>query len=1632
MPSTSQPATGRPEIDGILWGLRWSGGTVTYAFPDSASDFPAGYGDEPTTDFFPVSVYQQEVVRYVFGLIESYTNLTFSYTGTNTGDLMFGQTSLAPTAYAYYPGDGNGGDIWFGDDFRNPRMGDYAFLTHLHEIGHALGLSHPHDSDGPIGGVLPLEYDYLNYTVMSYRDHYNGPLSYSLPQFHYPTSFMTLDILALQTMYGADYSTNSGNTVYSWSPTTGQQFINGVGQMTPGSGSGYFGDGASNHIMMTVWDGGGTDTFNFANYGLTASQSLNINIGAGAGIYLPNGTIYNSLLFDDDVRSLIENVIGSVNRDNITGNQADNRLDGRVGDDILSGEAGNDTLIGDEGDDQITGGSGNDRINGGVGDDILSGGSGIDVLDAGTGDNQLRGGFNRDIAMFGFNFIDAMIRFLPDGAIYVGTADGFNIIRSVEVLRFLDGDIEVSALRPDDTTAPTAMLPQDNLVVTGPGQVPQSWQGVTIQFNEDVTLGAGNVRIFYSDGTLYRTYAASDLFTDGDTLFVPYPTGAGQYYIEADPGVVVDMSGNEFEGISGRNALNFLIGVRSDDYPNSFGLDSGALTINGPALGGYISDNNDQDTFRVQLNSGQSYRFWIDASGVNGAGDLDVRIYDAYGSQVSGGDANEGLWITPTYTSTYYVYVTPRIQPVGESGAGDYSVQVVAGNDDMPAGPSTQVGLATGGTVSGVAQGESDIDWIRVELVYGHTYRFTASPSGGDASDYISMHLVRFNDGTLQYNPLPEDGNYTSLDSSSSTAGAQIVYTASATGTYFLRINADTAGTGTQNNGGTYSVTMTEGSYSAPLFLSAASYGGTNAPYSDLVLTFDRPFELASGFITINTGNPIIGNGGLLRIDVTDTSQVRIVGNTIRVNPSIELPAGRLSVQIDQSAVVGTDGTFFEWAAGAINTFVVGYHQYSNFQNYADDYLGTAATLGRVAIGQSATGEYHASGFNSGSFSGADTDWFRVELVAGQTYDFGLLTDTGLNPYISYGSGYLLHLQLVDASGAVIAQDMDNSGGHGNSRILFTATQSGVFFLAVSGETIGGGSTRPRYEVTMNDPQGLTVVGTSAGDVLRGSAGFDRIDGLGGADRMAGGLGGDTYTVDNAGDEIVEGLTGGVDTVLSSITLTLPTNVENIMLIGNGAIDATGSSGDNRLSGNDAANELRGLAGNDVIEGGGGNDRIDGGTGSDVMRGGAGNDIYYVDETADLVVEGSGQGNDAVYSLVSYTLRAGVEDLYLNGTVVRGTGNAEANRLFGNASANILDGGGGVDIMRGGAGDDVYYVDNFDDLVIENAGEGNDVVYSSANFCLRADVEDLTLIGSAVRAYGNAGSNRLIGNNSANILDGGAGADVMRGGAGNDTYYVDNVRDAIAEISGGGIDEVISSVSFALRSNFEILTLTGNAVRASGNNMYNRLNGNDANNVINGGLGGDIMRGGGGNDIYYVEDNSDHTIETAGAGRDRVYTTISWQLENHVEDLFARGSATINLTGNNLDNAIVGNAANNIIDGRAGADDLRGARGADTFVFRNGEFGGLTASTADRILDFRRAEGDRIDLQQVDAHRGIDGDQSFTFIGTAEFSGVAGQLRYQITNGNTYVYGDANGDGVADFLIRLDGSLNLAGGDFIL
>lgn len=389
-----------------------------------------------------------------------------------------------------------------------------------------------------------------------------------------------------------------------------------------------------------------------------------------------------------------------------------------------------------------------------------------------------------------------------------------------------------------------------------------------------------------------------------------------------------------------------------------------------------------------------------------------------------------------------------------------------------------------------------------------------------------------------------------------------------------------------------------------------------------------------------------------------------------------------------------------------------------------------------------------------------------------------------------------------------------------------------------------------------------------------------------------------------------------------------------------------------------------------------------------------GNDTYYVNHAGDTIVETFANGDDRALLSVSYTLPDNVERaavIVANGLTVTGSGGS--NVLTGNVGDDVLDGGLGGDTMIGGGGNDRYYVDSVGDTVTEAAGEGVDEVFAKVGYTLTANVEKLTLIGSAAVGTGNGLANTITGTDAVSnlfgmdgndtlngaggndLLDGGAGVDTMDGGTGDDRFIVDNGFETVFEAAGEGNDRVEASVSWTMTPEQEIETLTTTdaagtgAIDLMGNEFANRITGNAGNNILqgndgddslfglaghdvltgglgkdmleggigrdwlDGGAGHDMMSGGMDDDSYVVDTALDTVLELAGEGNDTVRTTLSsYTLTANVENLVYFGSSGFAGTGNDLANILDtrGASGNDMLKGMAGADTLYSGAGSDS------------------------------------------------------------------------------------------------------
>jgi len=363
-------------------------------------------------------------------------------------------------------------------------------------------------------------------------------------------------------------------------------------------------------------------------------------------------------------------------------------------------------------------------------------------------------------------------------------------------------------------------------------------------------------------------------------------------------------------------------------------------------------------------------------------------------------------------------------------------------------------------------------------------------------------------------------------------------------------------------------------------------------------------------------------------------------------------------------------------------------------------------------------------------------------------------------------------------------------------------------------------------------------------------------------------------------------------------------SVNNVWIAYNVTIEnAIGGSGNDILTGNDVDNSLDGGSGNDTLHGGAGNDTFDweasSRAGNDVFYGGTGDDIYVLDSVGDSVVENSGEGTDTIYVNFSFSLSSTpyVEELGAFGSNgVSLTGNSVNNEIRGELGNDTLDGGAGIDTLIGGLGNDTYIVDNASDITTETSTLTTeiDTVQSSVSYTLGANLEKLTLTGTAaINGTGNTLNNTLTGNDANNHLDGGAGNDTLYGGAGNDKFDWDTSQ----------------------RS------------------------------------GADVFYGGTGDDAYALDTANDSVVEYAGEGIDTIYSD-SYSLSNlpNVENLIAFSDSTgVTFTGNSASNLFRGSSNNDTIDGGAGNDYMDYSGNRASYIITAATNGYLITSVSDGV-----------------------------------------------------------------------------------
>ena len=1391
-------------------------------------------------------------------------------------------------------------------------------------------------------------------------------------------------------------------------------------------------DGYSNKSALEVSIAGTTDTLTIS--GFFYNDAVNRYNGVQQ-IKFADSTVWSLATI------LAKLYTGTAGNDVLRGTTAAEAINGGSGDDYLNGADGDDIVNGGDGNDSLFGEDGDDSLNSGIGNDYLIGGDGNDTMDGGTGNDTLGGGAGNNVYLFGKG----------DGQDFIyGNAGTPSILQfkssvtySEVLLRQVTSGLEVSIVgTPDKLTISGVFNGDDTSNDQNPIQQIRfaadntTWDLTTIL----AKLYAGTT----GNDTLRGTVAADTINGDSgdDSLIgalgndtVNGGDGNDTLYGEAGNDTLNGGAGNDY--LYGGDGLDMLDGGAGDDtlhggLSNSvylFGKGDGQDLINGYTPYDYTTGKF--NTLQLKTGVATSEIVFKQSNDIILGGNRALEVSIAGTTDkitVSGffyGDdtaniyngaqqikfADDTIWSPTTILAKLYAGTpgndTLRGTVAAEAingGTGDDDLNGARGDDTLSGGAGNDVldGENGNDTLDGGA-GDDTLDGGAGDNVYLF--------GKGDGQDLIG--------GYFNY---AIEGKLNTLQLKAGVATSEVVF--KRIYDKYWRYNAlevSIASTGDK-------VTINGFFYDDDT---------ANGPIQQIKFIDDTVWNVAAILAKFYAGT---AGDDMLRGTVAAD-----VINGAASNDSLNGAAGNdvLDGGSDNDSLYGETG-FDSLLGGSGNDSLDGGTDADTLDGGSGNDTLTGGLGNNIYLFGKGDGQDLITGSTNDATAGKlNTVQFKPgvlpsEVVLRQAYDNYWGGNRALELSISGSTDKITINGFFYADNPYSAYNPVQQVRFDDGTVWDITTIQAMLATTVINGTTG-------TDTLNGSAVGDQIYGFDGNDTLSGGAGHDWLDGGTGADSLVGGTGNDVYVIDDVGDTITELVNEGIDTVRSSITASLSilgSELENLVLTGTAAINATGNAMANRLYGNSAAN------------------RLDGGAGADVMSGGAGNDTYVVDNAGDVLLEVVGGGTDSVESSVSWTLGAELENLTLTGTTaLTGAGNALANVLIGNSVNNTLtggdgndtlNGGAGADTMEGGLGNDTYVVDNAADVITEQTGGGTDTVNASITWSLSTttEIENLTLTGTAAinatgngqanALTGNAGINTLTGGDGNDTLNGGASADSMDGGAGNDTYVVDNAADTITEQAGGGTDTVNASITWSLSTTTEIenLTLTGTAaINATGNGQANALTGNAGANRLDGGAGADAMTGGAGNDTYVVDDYGDTTVELAGGGSDTVEASLNWTLEdNNIEAVTLTGIDSLNAAGNKLNNTLRGNSGANVLDGGAGNDTMIGGAGDDAY---------FVDSTLDVVTENANEGVDTV-LSSASVWTLGTYSENLVLTGTAAINGTGNTLANQLVGntaanvlnggaGDDVLSGDAGNDSLLggtdnDLLVGGDGNDTYTGG----
>ena len=1351
---------GKPSLDIIDAGtqitrsnMSWATGlgqpaVVTYAFRASAAVMPTD-----TTGFSQFNSFQITATELALAAWSDVANITFNRVTdgasqySNNATILFGNYAAGQSgaaAFAYLPGGMPGatgagavqGDVWINSSFSYnsvPVMQAYGQQVLLHEIGHAIGLSHPAAYNASANGVITYDdhaiyfEDSRQYTVMSYFSELATGANFGANR--YSSVPLLDDIAAAQRLYGANTTTRTGDTTYGFNSNAGQPWFTANNSLSA--------------LIFAVWDAGGADTFDFSGY--SVAQTIDLRQGSFSSV---GGLVGNVAIA---LGVVIENVVGGTGADTIRGNSAGNLITGNGGNDEIDGGLGSDTVVfsgarasytiswngqvgtitglgqtvtvsnveflkfsdqtiaaaptggllvgGDAtseaihgtafadtigglgGDDTINGNGGADTLDGGSGDDVLNGGDGDDLLIGGRGDDALNGGAGHDIA----DYTDAtsgitlnLATGVASGGGGADTLSGVEEVRGTAHADTITGDANANILRGGggvDTL--NGGGGNDQLFGGAPGEGGGAADIVK-------SLGTANSTI----GTAVSLNGGFDLGTRSDvadSTTIPHATvvatahGGMEYYaftVAAGDTVVFDIDNASFDSVLRvYNADGAQLAQNDDDA----------------ADGGPPTDSGLSHTFATAGTYYVQVARWF-------SGTTDATLVTA----------------PPPVGGTYTLHVSvpsATVVPVFDLGA---TMNGEAGDDELNGG----VGRDTlnGGIGDDLLTGGGGIDTINggdgtdTAAFSGNRAAYTISTAGGvttvsgpDGTDSLTnVELLQFADGLFDITGAPVSSgpiNGTGGDDYLIGTGQDDEINGLAGDDVLL----GGAGNDVVNGGAGRDYLYGEdgddtllGGVGGDIIYGAAGgdivYGDDGDDYvsggdgDDYVDGGDGADELHGDA----GADRLLGGLGLDRLyggDGNDVLEGGAGGDTLIGGAGGDIILGGAD---DDYVNAGDDDDYVDGGEGA-DVLLGGLGADHLLGGEGNDILQAGAGANRLEGGED--GDILYGGDDGDVLLGQNGDDY---IAAGQGEDH---IEGGAGFDVLYGNG----------GADIILGGADNDyifGGAGRDTLeggdgddWMEGGDDGDVMIGGAGEDSISGGAGDDYvnagegnNYVSGDDGADVLVGGSGADHLLGGAGNDVLQGGGGINRLEGGEGGDIiyggadadtvlggfgddYLVAGAGDDYVHG-EAGVDVLhgQDGNDIMLGGDDNDYIYGGSGDDRLDGGEGDDLLDGGEGADVLEGGAGQDALLGGGGHDTLVGGAGVDYLAGGLGNDMLTGGEGDDLFVVRVGEGSDLITDFVAGA--ASGDRIHLAGTSWTSLADVTANSVQIGADVVINIGGG--------------------------------------------------------------------------------------------------------------------------------------------------------------------------------------------------------------------------------------------------------------------------------------------------------------------------------------------------------------------